>query len=484
MPTLCFIIHGIGNQNQDFAEPLTAGVDQRLQKLIAVQKKNFPRDWTDVESTHLVSYHSLYWANIGTDAQANLYRTLYPELFAEQSRWKTLINAVAKYTPFRNLSVNLLGDVFGYLGQFQEQIKQSVFNQIRDALSKAYATREPVSIIVVGHSLGTVILHDLIGGFLRYRYADFNALVGHTSVFTMGSPLSLFTLVADGARPDNFRRWVNIIHERDLVAFPMQKLKNYRKVEDKPIRSGLSMNPLALHADYWANPEVHECIAQEIIAHRQQRIGLVPSMSAAGLVPPEIFQPLSGGMNIAGLAEGYIDFRDVKFKELIRSSREIDFCNIYGGLWLSTYHQDFARALERPELKLRACITADDSPALSALSHHFEDKPITELKQKIAEGTNALRSAAAEAKKKSKTPGRALVYHSRNMINHSFYRFDDLLYYTPRPLSSSKNAATPIPCFSFRRTGKPSGGHDWFMRDFEELLKTERDTKLVFDSTA
>jgi hypothetical protein len=481
MPTLCFIIHGIGSQSQDFADPLRKGVDQRLQQLIDTQTKSFPREWEKVQPSHLVTYHSLYWANIGTDAQANLYRNLYPQLFSERSWVKTVWNAATKYTPFRDLSVNLLGDVFGYLGQFQQQIKQAVFNQIRNALDKAFATREPVSIIIVGHSLGTVILHDLIGGFLRYSYADFNALVGHTSVFTMGSPLSLFTLVADGAKPDRFRRWVNILHDRDLVAFPMQKLENYSKVEDRSISSGWRLNPLALHANYWSNAEVHDCVAQEILAHRQQRIGVVPSMSTPGLLPPEIFQPLGGGANMAGLSECFVDFRKVQFTELIRSAREIDFCNIYGGQWLGTYQQDFARALERPEVKIRACITAPNSPALAGLSHHFEDKPIVDLQQKIAAGTNDLRSAATQAKKKGGPTGRVVVYHSKNMINHSFYRFDDL-YYTPRPLSSSKNAATPIPCFSFRRTNEPSGAYDWLMRDFEELLKTERDTALAFDS--
>ena len=187
---------------------------------------------------------------------------------------------------------------------------------------------------------------------------------------------------------------------------------------------------------------------------------------------------------MAGLAECFVDFRKVQFTELIRSAREIDFCNIYGGQWLGTHLQDFMKALERPDVKIRGCITAPDSPALPGLSHHFEDRPIAELQQKIANGMADIKSVVTQAKKKGKPIGRVQLYHSKNMINHSFYRFDDLLYYTPRPLSSSKNAVTPIPCFSFRRTNEPSGAYDWLMRDFEELLKTERDTTLAFDSHA
>lgn len=481
MPTLCFIIHGIGSQTQDFADPLKKGIDRELQRLIKPRKKLRPAEWTGIEPSNLVTYHSLYWANIGTDAQANLYRNLYPDLFTEKSRVKGMWNAVTKFSPVRDLSVNLLGDVFGYLGQFQQAIKQAVFGQIRNALETAFATREPVSIILVGHSLGTVILHDLIGGFLRYSYADFNSLVGHTSVFTMGSPLSLFALVAERAKPDRFRRWVNILHDRDPVAFPMHKLPAFAKTEDMHI-SKLRWNPLALHASYWDHSDVHACIAGEIMAHREQKVGTVPALTAPGLLPPEIFSPLGGGVGMAGLAESYEDFRKVQFTELIRSAREIDFCNIYGGRWLGTYVQDFERALYRPEVKIRACMTAPDSPALAALSHHFENKPIADLVQSISRGTDDLRNASLQAKKHTATPGRVQVFHCKNMINHSFYRFDDLLYYTPRPLSSSKNAATPIPCFSFRRTNESAGAYDWMMRDFEELLKTARDTTLAFDS--
>src|SRR5690606_1600978 len=112
MPTLCFIIHGIGSQSQDFATPLKQGIDRELQKIARERSRSQPAEWAGIDPANLVHYHSLYWANVGTDAQANLYRRLYPDYFNEASRWKRLGNALAGFSPARDLSVNLLGDVF------------------------------------------------------------------------------------------------------------------------------------------------------------------------------------------------------------------------------------------------------------------------------------------------------------------------------------------------------------------------------------
>ncbi len=187
MHTLCFFIHGVGSQSQDYADGLKKGLDHELRKLISQRCKADESKWAGLEPADIASYHVLYWANVGTDKQANLYRTLYPDFFAEKSRLKRIWNAVVKFSPARSLALNLLGDVFGYLGQFQAAIKQEVFLQLAKPLEAAIAKEKPFSIILVGHSLGTVIIHDLLGAFLRYHYTAFDELVGYTSVFTMGS---------------------------------------------------------------------------------------------------------------------------------------------------------------------------------------------------------------------------------------------------------------------------------------------------------
>ncbi len=483
MPVLCFIIHGIGTQTQEYSAPLQEGIHRELKKLVALKRKTNRNTFQDVDATDLVDFRALYWGNVGTNAQAKLFRTLYPDLFGDSS-WKRWWNSVVKFAAARSISVNLLGDIFGYLGQFQEPIKRTVLTQIREALEEAAHSKEAISIILVGHSLGAVILHDLIAGFLSYRYAEFDKLAPNTSIFTMGSPLSLFSLIANRAKPDKFRGWINFVHDRDLIAFPMQKL--FSTARDISVRSFFrnpisQWSPLYLHGAYWNSKRIHRHIADEILGHHEQHLGITLT-SVPGPVPPEIYQPLVGGLNMAGLSQCFADFKDVPFKQLIATAREIDFFNIYGGSWLAQHEQYFAKALAKPDVRIRACIMSPDNPGLPGLAYHFSGKSVEQIKHKIEEAMVSLERTATDARKQGTTAGHLKIYRTKNMVNHSFYRFDDMVYFAPRPLASSKNASTPIPCFAFRRTSEPGGAYEWIIRDFEEMLQEPKDVSLDYDS--
>jgi hypothetical protein len=479
MAALCFLIHGIGSQPQDYSDPLQHGVHRALERTISERAKS-DRNWDNVEATSLVDFHALFWANIGTNDQANLYRKLYPEYFGATSWLRRASQTLFRFAPARDLSVNLLGDVFAYLGRFQEEIRRAVFDQLANALEKAITSGEPFSVILVGHSLGTVILHDLISGFIRHRYAGFDALAKRTSVFTMGSPVSLFTLVTDGAKPSQFRSWVNFLHQRDPIAFPMRRL--FPTVEDVSLVKR-SFNPLKLHGSYWTHQSVHQRIAAEILNHFEQGIGIAAAPGPMGEVPAEIFRSVEGDLAVAGYSQFYDDFTKVPFADLISGAREIDVCNVYGGHWLQGHAQYFAKALRRPETTIRFCTLATDSPALAGFSYHFTDFGEEEICRRIEAGTKELRQALELAQRTPPT-GRLRIFRMKNIVNHSFYRFDDLILWAPRPLASSKIAATPIPCFAFRRTAAEGGLYHWLQRDFNELIGSARDCTLHFDSAA
>lgn len=478
MAVLCFLIHGIGSQNQDYSDPLQRGVHRELERLVGEMAAADPAKWEGVDTTSFVDFHALFWANVGSNEQANLYRKLYPEYFGAKSWLKRAAQALLRFAPARTLSVNLLGDVFGYLGRFQKEIRRAVFDQLHATLSKAIARREPVSIILVGHSLGTVILHDLITGFIRYGYAGFDKLASHTSVFTMGSPVSLFTLFEEGAKSMPFRCWINFLHERDPIAFPMNRI--IPTVEDVSL-SKFSFNPLSLHGGYWHYREVHRRIAKEIIEHVDQGAGLVPAI--VGEIPSEVFRPIQGDLAVAGVSEYYADFNDIPFSTLITNAREIDICVVYGGHWIQGNAQYFKRALTRTETTIRICTLATDSPAVPGFSYHFTDIGEAELCKRIEAGSTELLQAYKLAEREGET-GRLRIYRMKNIVNHSIYRFDDLIIWVPRPLASSKHAATPIRCFAFRRSTAPDVFFHWLMRDFTELVGSVRDCTLHFDSAS
>jgi len=467
MPVLCFVIHGIGPQNQDYSNPLQQGVHRELVK------------WMGEKAVGMVDYEPLYWANIGSAEQNNLYRKVYPDLFGTTQIWKRSYQLVAQLAPVRSLSMTLIGDIFGYLGRFQEAIKRQVFEQIVEKLRTRIESGKQFSLILVGHSLGTVILHDLISGFLRYRYAGFENVTQNVSIFTMGSPLSLFSLVAESADPGKFRKWVNFLHPRDPIAFPMASI--FVRVKDISLRR-FSWNPLSLHGVYWHHSEVHRLIAAEIVDHCKNGLAIATDKLDLGKVPSEIFQPFHGAAARAGFSSYFGDFHGIPFPKLIPKAREIDICVVYGGHWFQHHAQYFVEALSNPDSLVRICTLSPESPSLPGFSHHFSGTPESEIKKKIEDATNEFRNAFEEARRRHGCTGRLQIYRVLNIVNHGLYRFDDMCYWVPRPITSNKLAGLPLPTLAVRNTSASDDLFSWFTRDFELLIATQRDAALYFDS--
>ncbi|MFN7137842.1 MAG: lipase family protein, partial [Limisphaerales bacterium] len=314
MAVVCFIIHGIGEQDQKFSLPLREGIHKQLQKLPGGKEAK-------------VEFYDLYWANEGSDFQDNLYRSVYPDLYAPGGLLKRSWQTIRNLGPLRALTFRLIGDVFGYLGRFQKPIKTAVIRQMARVLKEKQEEQEPFSVILVGHSLGSVILHDLISSFVQYRYAAFETMVGSTSVFTMGSPLSLFSLVAETANPKRFRKWTNFLHAQDPIAFPMTN--RFPTVKDVVIDE-VSANPLKTHGTYWSHSEVHKQIAAEIVEHQQGKLAKVIPDQHLPAVPPEIYQPFNATGTKSGFSEYLSNFDKVPFEELFSSAMRVDACLLYG----------------------------------------------------------------------------------------------------------------------------------------------------------
>jgi len=222
-------------------------------------------------------------------------------------------------------------------------------------------------------------------------------------------------------------------------------------------------------------------IAAEILNHHENPTSPDGLESGASEVPPEIFRTPQADHADAGLSQVYPDFNTVPFAHFIASARQIDVCKTYGGGWLKQTEPYFAQALRRRDANVRFCTLSPESPGLAGFSHHFSGMRVEVLKAKIEEGTADLRQAIEHAGKSGPT-GRLRIYRMTNLVNHSFYRFDDLVLWAPRPLASSKNASTPIPCFAYRKTDGQDGFFHWLMRDFHELIGSEHDCTLHFDS--
>jgi len=480
MSALCFVIHGIGTQDQGFSEPLQKGVHRKLVELVGEKAKVVGQKWASMNATELVDFETLYWADIGSDEQNNLYRKIYPELFGTKNELKKILQLATQLRPVRSLSIKLIGDVFGYLGKFQERIKREVIRQLATKLGPRLESGKPFSIILVGHSLGSVILHDLISGLVQHRDTGFDSLVGRISVFTMGSPLSLFSLVAQSANPEQFVKWVNFLHPRDPIAFPMKSI--FPTVEDVSL-CRRSWNPSKLHSVYWHHHTVHDRIAQEIVDHYDKGLATASSPVAFGNIPQEIYQPFHRVAAQAGFSNYFADFQKIPFGDIIPKAKQIDICNVYGRHWIQENAVYFVQALCNPETVVRVCMLSPDSASLAGFCYQFNGMSQEELKKRIEDVNGEFLKALNEAGRRSKqTTGRLQIYRSLNIVNHAFYRFDDLIYFTPRPIASAQLAATPIPTLVYRNASRLDDFFSWLMRDFDLLIKTQRDAVLHFDS--
>lgn len=481
MPTLCFIIHGIGEQTPAFSDPLQRGVHRELQDLVELAEKD-PEKRKSVDVTKLVKFIPISWGDIGYSDQGTLYRTLYPDSFSMKGKFRQLWNAVMRFQPARQLSIYLIGDVFKYVGRYGIEIRRAVFKRIQAEVQQVVKDGEPISIILVGHSLGTVILLDIIDG-LKQSSAEFDASLADISLFTMGSPRALFSLMTKRAKPANFRKWMNFLHDRDPIAFPMHALDEH--VEDVHLKQWTlhplrPWNPLYLHSAYWKHPVVHRHIAHEISVHHEK--GLVKLRSDFTQEPtPDIFGPPSGAAAIAGLIEYYTNFETIPFEEFLARAKHIDICYMYGGHWIKGKAKALAQSLRNPEVSVRVCVLAPDSPSLGGVAYHYSDMSEEGLRANIEAGCEELLSALEDAQKHATITGRLQIFRARNVINHSMYRFDNVVCWVPRPFASAKLASMPLPGCLCRDAG-PESLFSWFAKDFEAALDNQHDATIYFDS--
>jgi hypothetical protein len=240
---------------------------------------------------------------------------------------------------------------------------------------------------------------------------------------------------------------------------------------------------------YWEHSEVHKQIAAEILDHVKKERGVVLTAEVLqNEVPPEIYQPFQTSATKVGFSQYLPDFNGVPFEKLFATKKQIDICLLYGETWLKTHGPKVVSALERHTTNIRICLVSPKGPSIAGIAYQFSVSD-EEVRTRAQRSTDALKEVFAMAKKNATKPGRLRIYHSLNGINHSFYRFDDLIYFAPRKMSSARLDATPIPTIVFRGKYPPKKkdetGYDmysWLMRDYETLLANPKGAELVFDS--
>ncbi|WP_156830516.1 alpha/beta fold hydrolase [Methylobacter marinus] len=160
-----------------------------------------------------------------------------------------------------------VGDVIVYINERgnSQHLGAIPATVLADLEAVAAERTEEDPLIVVGHSMGGVILYDLISGFIPSRWPDLiiDALVTVGSQVALFEEMKQFRLRDDSVpgpgrdrmpRPANLRRWINIFDTTDVLSFAANKV--FDGVEDYAFSS--ETDTFSSHSAYFLRPSFYE----------------------------------------------------------------------------------------------------------------------------------------------------------------------------------------------------------------------------------
>jgi pimeloyl-ACP methyl ester carboxylesterase len=268
------IIHGIGRPKPDFHVELASALEKRLSLICP-----------EIE---LVT-EGIYWGDITERIEEKLLCKLAPY----KLRWDDWIDA-------RGFMVSFAGDAIAYQpipradnAHPHEYIYTDIHERVARKLQcLAGRAGSAAPLCLIGHSLGTIVasnyLYDLQNRKLPPRI---QSIIAHgnsplekgetlSHLFTMGSPLALWTLRYDDfGKPvsvpaPKFRHkrvgeWINFYDKDDVIAYPLKSLsETYDKAVAEDVEIGnpglMAWTPLGSHGGYFRSSVIQERICHSL----------------------------------------------------------------------------------------------------------------------------------------------------------------------------------------------------------------------------
>lgn len=276
------IIHGVGDQNSKFADPMIRELENRFARHM--------RNRHDEPKTQLVC-EPVHWA---------------PVLQASEDRLWRRVNSKRNldWTRLRKFMISFAGDAIAYQPTAKyRNVYDDVHEKVAESLSRLARKVGPKApLCLIAHSLGTVIASNyfydlaapaqkkLVPSKVKSLKGNTPLENGHTLThfFTLGSPLAIWTLRFDDfGTPINVPspklaklypptmypklkgRWINYFDDDDVIAYPLRPInKAYRKAvhADMKVNVGsiLSSWTPASHTKYWTDDDVTKPIAKSL----------------------------------------------------------------------------------------------------------------------------------------------------------------------------------------------------------------------------
>jgi hypothetical protein len=281
-------VHGVNEQTTNYSK--------QLYKLILteLEKKGYKR--AEIEK---IVQHEVLWANVTTDL-TNRYQQLvsyekkssFPLLilFFLFPLWASLFLIKIPYVKKQLapwLRQRLISGIDPLAIQIMQYIKDkgetkvnkaNILHELDQDIKDVFSNEdighdslpgEGKNVIIVAHSLGSVIAFDYVMRFIKEIALPEDITV--KSFITMGSPIAVFTSSmghpdSDLKLPKNVERWVNILNPLDGIARPLtdffRNLKPKEELEQKFVYFGY--DPIGAHTGYWNDKKTAQIIAKEV----------------------------------------------------------------------------------------------------------------------------------------------------------------------------------------------------------------------------
>ncbi|MBD7964047.1 chemotaxis protein [Fictibacillus norfolkensis] len=280
------ILHGIGNQNEDFSdlfiEVLTKRFSQQIKPFYATPEEE-------------LIIQPIYWGSVFNERESHLWQRLNKE---DNLDFKQL----------RQFVIHFFGDAIAYQPVVDHNPNYIKVHEIyaRGLRKLSEVAGEDAPLFVIAHSLGTVIssnyFYDL--QFISERISEDVVRNMHktplekgetlTSFYTLGSPLALWGLRytdfdkpiqvpsphLKNHHPEIQGKWVNMYDKDDVFGYPLKTINDsYDRAiaVDKELNSGgfiSSSTPLS-HNNYFKTNEVINDIGDDL-AEIWKQLNLAP----------------------------------------------------------------------------------------------------------------------------------------------------------------------------------------------------------------
>ncbi|RBW69833.1 chemotaxis protein [Bacillus taeanensis] len=262
------IIHGMGNQKENFAEKVIQLIQEEAKK----QLKLFTND-----PDSQIVIESVCWADVFEEQEEELFQKL---VVNEQLRWMQL----------RRFVIHFLADTIAYQPvKVGKQNYERVHDKVKESLYQlSKKAGETAPLCIISHSLGSVIASDYFYDLqAKLSVSDLSPLEAGDTLnlfYTLGTTLPLWSLryhdfdspihipskKLNDYYPELKGEWINFYDKDDILGYPLKNVnaEYYKAVtEDRAVNIGNvleSWNPLS-HRAYLTDKDVIRPIAQGLI---------------------------------------------------------------------------------------------------------------------------------------------------------------------------------------------------------------------------